>query len=196
VPVSAATYQTGAWLLKSLQGPLPAARVNEPEQSQGDGVCKDRNDVVFGGTWRSLRIEHCANVRIENATLGQLVVIRSRVSLENVTIASQGTALEATRGNIVATGLRIVAPRAWRLDDSRLDLAAFDINARELGIEKDDSLLYLSLGHWCDGVDEWRLHGVWKTRSGKLEPQFRKTRAGSCTASSNTLNPPMNKGTP
>ena len=99
-----------------------------------------------------------------------------------MTIQSQGTALDAKDANISATGLRIVAPRAWNLDNSRLDLAAVQLHARDLGEDKNSSLLYLSLGHWCDGADEWRLHGVWKPRAGRLEPQFRKTRAGGCVS--------------
>lgn len=55
------------------------------------------------------------------------------------------------------------------------------MHARELGEDKDGSLLYMSLGHWCDGADEWTLHGVWKPRAGQLESQFRKVRAGSCS---------------
>ena len=97
-----------------------------------------------------------------------------------MTIRSYGTALEATRANITATGLRIEAPRAWALDDSRLDLAAIEVAARDLGDDKGGSLLFLSLGHWCDGADEWRMHGVWKPRNGQLDPQFRKTREAAC----------------
>lgn len=182
VPMSEASYQTGEWLLKSLQGPLPQAPEREEGASQGDAVCKDQNNRVFRGKWRSIRLEHCANVTIEHATLEQLVAIRSSVALDDVTIRSSGTALEAKEASISATGLRIVAPRAWRLDDSRLDLAAVQLHARELGEDKNGSLLYLSLGHWCDGAEEWRLHGVWKPRAGRLDSQFRTARAGSCTA--------------
>ncbi|MES2318458.1 MAG: alpha/beta hydrolase [Pseudomonadota bacterium] len=180
VPMSDASYQTGEWMLKSLTGPLPQTRVDEPGASQGDAVCKDQDKQIYRGAWRSIRLEHCANVRIENATVGQLVAIRSTVSMDNVSIRSQGTALEARGSNIAATGLRIVAPRAWKLDNSRLDLAALAVSARDLGDETGGSLIYLSLGHWCDGVDEWRLHGVWKPREGQLDPQFRKVREARC----------------
>lgn len=180
VPMRDAGYQTGEWLLKSLQGPLPQAMAHEQGASQGDAVCKDQKNQVFRGRWRSIRLERCANAQIENATLEQLVAIRSSVALDNVTIQSPGTALDAKDSNISATGLRIIAARAWNLDNSRLDLAALQLDARELGEDKNTSLIYLSLGHWCDGADEWRLHGVWKPRAGRLEPQFRTARAGSC----------------
>jgi pimeloyl-ACP methyl ester carboxylesterase len=186
VPMSDATYQTGAWLLKALSGPLPPALALDEGASQGDGVCKDQKGLVFTGRWRSIRLEHCDNVKIENATIDQLVAIRSNVAIDNVSIQSQGTALEANAASIVATGLRIVAPRAWNLDNSRLDLAALQVRARDMGEVKNGSLLYMSLGHWCDGVDEWRLHGVWKPREGRLEQQFRKVRAGSCTPAGDT----------
>jgi pimeloyl-ACP methyl ester carboxylesterase len=181
-PVREASYQSAEWLLKSMQGPLPQMPSREDGVSQGDAVCKDQKNRVFRGKWRSIRLEHCANVTIEHATLEQLVAIRSSVALDDVTIQSAGTALDAKDANISATGLRIVAPRAWNLDNSRLDFAAVQLHARELGDDKNSSLIYLSLGHWCDGVDEWRLHGVWKPRAGPLESQFRAARAGSCTA--------------
>ena len=181
VPMSDASYQTGEWLLKSLQGPLPPVAAREEGESQGDGVCKDQKNRVFRGVWRSIRLERCVNVKIEQASLEQLVAIRSSVVLDDVTIRSRGTALEAKEASITATGLRIVAPRAWNLDNSWLDLAAVQLHAREFGEDKNGSLLYLSLGHWCDGAEEWRLHGVWKPRAGRLESQFRTARAGSCT---------------
>lgn len=182
VPMHDASYQTGEWLLASLQGPLPQAAPREEGASQGDGVCKDQKNRVFRGVWRSIRLEHCANAKIESATLEQLVAIHSSVALDDVTIRSPGTALEAKDASISATGLRIIAARVWNLDHSRLDLAAVQLQARELGEDRNGSLLYLSLGHWCDGADEWRLHGVWKPRAGRLESQFRTAYAGGCTA--------------
>ena len=187
VPMSEASWQTGLWMLKSIQGPLPQPLAQEPGGSQGDAVCKDQKNLVYRGRWRSIRLEHCANVKIENATIEQLVANHSTVVVDNVSIYSQGTALEAKDASITATGLRIVAPRAWKLENSRLDLAAVQVNARELGDDKDGSLLYLSLGHWCDGADEWTMHGVWKPHAGKLESQFRKLRAGSCSAAGGKL---------
>ncbi|MES2018027.1 MAG: alpha/beta hydrolase [Pseudomonadota bacterium] len=194
VPMRDASAKTGEWLLKAMEEPLPSALAQQQGASQGDAVCKDKKDVVYRGSWRSIRLEHCTNVTIEQATLGQLVAVRSSVTIDNVSIQSQGTALEAKDANIAATGLRIEAPRAWNLDNSRLDLAAVQLQAAELGEDKNGSLLYLSLGHWCDGVDEWRLHGVWKTRAGKLEPQFRKARAGSCGVPGTPSNPILSKG--
>lgn len=183
VPMLDAPYQTAQWMLASLQGPPPPAIATEHGAAQGDGACKDQNNMVFRGRWRTIRLEHCANVRIENAVLEQLVAIRSTVTIENVSIASAATALEATDASIVATGLRINAPRAMRLDHSRLDLAALQVSSREFGDERDGSLVFSSLGYWCDGVDEWRLHDVWKPREGKLDQQFRKLRAGHCAPS-------------
>jgi pimeloyl-ACP methyl ester carboxylesterase len=182
VPMSAATAETGAWLLKSMQEPLPAPGESTEELSQGDGICKNQKNQVFRGKWRSIRLERCTDARIENATMEQLVALDSSVTIENSSIHAQGTALEASKTNIEATGLRIVAPRAWSLDNSRLDLAAVHVSAADLGEEKNGSLLYLSLGHWCDGIDEWRLHDVWKTRKGALDKQFRKVRDGGCAS--------------
>ncbi len=182
VPMSEAPYQSAQWMLAALQGPLPRPAAVEQGASQGDGACKNKGDAVFRGRWRTIRLEHCANVRIEDARLDQLVAIHSTVTLDNVSIESAATALEATDASITATGLRIVAPRAMRLDHSRLDLAALQVSAREFGDDRDDSLVFFSLGYWCDGALEWRLHDVLKPRQGPLDPQLRKLRDGRCAA--------------
>lgn len=181
VPMAEATDKTVDWLLASLQGPLSHEGPPALGASQGDAVCMDRKDMIYRGHWRSIRLKRCARVRIEDATIGELVAERSTVDLVNVEIASSGTALEAASSTITATGLRISAPRAWNLNNSRLDLAAFQLMAVDLGQDRNGSLLFLSLGHWCDGVDEWRLHDVWRTRKGSLGAQLRKTREGGCT---------------
>ena len=137
--------------------------------------------MVYRGAWRSIRLDRCVRVRIEDASIGQLVAERSTVDLVNVEIRASGTALEAVNSTIVATGLRISAPRAWNLNNTRLDLAAFALHSPDLGQDRNGSLLFLSLGHWCDGADEWRLHEVWRTRKGSLGPQLRTTREGACT---------------
>lgn len=182
VPMSEETGMTVDWLLCSLKKPVSGPEPAALQTSQGDAVCKDQSNLAYRGQWRSIRLENCTNVRIENATLGQLVALDSSITLDNVTIKTSGTALEAARSSITATGLRMVARRAFSLDGSRLDLAAVRISARDLGDDKNDSLLYFSLGYWCDRVDEWRLHDVWKPRSGQLDPQLRKARQGACAA--------------
>lgn len=184
VPMAEATDETVKWMLSSLQGPLSQEGPPGPGASQGDAVCDARKDMVYRGHWRSIRLKHCARVRIEDATIGQLVVERSTVDLVNVEIIASGTALEATNSTIAATGLRITAPRAWNLNNSRLDLAAFQLQSPDLGQDRNGSFLFLSLGHWCDGADEWRLHDVYRTRKGSLGPQLGKTREGSCTLAS------------
>lgn len=182
VPMSEETGMTVDWLLRSLKEPLSAAGPAAPQVTQGDALCRDQSNLAYRGTWRSIRLENCTNVRIENATLGSLVALRSTATLDNVSIDTDGTALEASRSAITATGLRIVAGRAFNLDDSRLDLAALRISARDLGDDKNGSLLYISLGYWCDGAQEWRLHDVWKPRHGRLDAQFRRARLGACGA--------------
>ena len=95
-------------------------------------------------------------------------------------IDSNATALEAKETHITGTGVRIAARRAFSLEASRLDLAALDASAPELGEDKDDSLIYMSLGSWCDGYDAWRLHDVWKPGKGAFGDAFRKAPGERC----------------
>jgi pimeloyl-ACP methyl ester carboxylesterase len=180
VPIKEATASTMAWMFKALQGPLPQAAPKPEQASQGDGVCKRVKDMVFRGKWRTIRLEQCANVRIEGATLDQLIAIKSTVTLDDVTIGTDGTGIEARNSHITATGLRIEAARAFQLDNSRLDLAALDVTAPELGDDQGGSLLFISLGQWCEGTQGWSLHDVWKTAKGPLGARFRKAGAARC----------------
>lgn len=184
VPMSQAPVLATRWLLDSLKEPLPPPAVRTAGPSQGDGVCKGRRDMVFEGRWRSIRLERCANARIENATVGQLVAIRSSVTLDDVSIESDATAVEARRSSITATGLRIAAPRAFKLHGSRVDLAALQVSAPTFGGDARGSLLFFSLGYWCDGVSEWHLHDAWKPGHTALDPQLRKVRGRACSLSS------------
>jgi pimeloyl-ACP methyl ester carboxylesterase len=180
VPMNEAAAQTSEWVLRSLQGPLPTLKEAKAGALQGDGLCMDRNHMVFRGHWRSLRLERCANVRLEDATLGRLTVVESSVQMLNVEIRSTDVAVEARDADITATGLTITAPQAWAVEDSRLDLAAFEVQAAQFGQQKERAQFSMSLGRWCDGANAWRLHEVWKTRQGKLDEQFRDTRDGRC----------------
>ncbi|MES3025693.1 MAG: alpha/beta hydrolase [Pseudomonadota bacterium] len=180
VPMSQATDQTAAWLLATLRGAQPGPPEGRAGASQGDAVCKDQQNLVYTGRWRTLRLEHCANIRIENASIERLVATRSTVALTDVTIASGGTALELKDTNLAATGLRISAARVWQLDNSRLDLAAARLRAPELGADKGGSLLFMSLSRWCDGAGDWYLHDTWKPDAGKLDQQFQRAPGARC----------------
>jgi pimeloyl-ACP methyl ester carboxylesterase len=179
-PMEDEPIKTGEWMRRSLRAARPNPKQIVAGEPHGDGVCKDQDGREFSGQWRSLRLEHCANVRIENATLGQLQVARSTVTLVNVNIFSQQVAIDASRASITATGLQIVAPQAWTVTASRFDLAAVSVMAPQLGEQHSGSQFFLSLGRWCDGTTEWRLHGLWNPQNGTLDQQFRKTSDSGC----------------
>ncbi|MES2297119.1 MAG: alpha/beta hydrolase [Pseudomonadota bacterium] len=179
VPMSDAAAATSAWLLAALREPLPPAPVQD-EASQGDGRCKKQNNVVFRGRWRSLSLDRCNNARIEDVMVESLQVRHSSVTMKNVSIHSASVALDVSDSSIIATGMRIEAEQAWRLEHSRVDMAAFTLAAPKLGSQKGGSRLFLSLGHWCDGDADWRLHGVWTPSNGELDAQLRSRRDGDC----------------
>lgn len=180
VPMSEATDKTSAWMLNALQMDVPRLQERVIGASQGAGYCKNQKNLRFTGVWTSLHLEHCANIRIENAHLGSLVVKNSSANLINVQLHATTLALEAKNANIMATGLRVDAPLALQVEDSRLDFAAFSINAPLLGEQKDESQYFFSLGHWCDGQSGWWLHDVWKPKNGRLDKQLQRVRGGAC----------------
>lgn len=181
VPMRDATEATAAWMLNALRSPTAPADAVDSGVSQGDGVCKNEKNVVFRGQWKSIRLDRCTNVRIENAALEQLVAKGSSVTIENTRIHTKGTAIEAKGGSIKATGLRIVAQRAVDVDRTRLDLAGMQLFSSEFGSDKGKPQLVASLATWCDGADEWRLQGALKLRKGVLDSQLRKQSDGACS---------------
>lgn len=184
VPMSEATEATAAWMLGALTQPLPSV-VPPSLQQHASGICrKDKTPHSFSnGSWSELVIDRCRKVSISNARIGKLRISNSNVELDNVTIDAEDVGLSAVDSNIVATGLRLNGKKAFRVQASRIDLAAAVLNSPAMGEVDGNSRLFLSLSQWCDGRERHGLHGVWEPARQTLQQAFPLDALGRCSLS-------------
>ena len=175
VPQSVAPAATVAWMLRALEQPMPE-RKSAALQQHGSASCSGRKEAVFfsDGSWDLLTLDRCRKVSISNARIGRLQVNNSTVELNNVTIDGADVAIAADSSNIEATGLHLRAKTAFKVQGSRIDLAAAQLDSADIGTVDRHSRVFLSLSQWCDGNERRGLHGVWEPRRQTLEQAIPK----------------------
>lgn len=150
-------------LLEALAAPLaPRQAVDVPEASQGDVVCRDAPDQRYSGRFDSLTLENCANARIEQASLKQLTLKSSSVTVNDSVVDSSDVALSAQDSQLTATSVQLRGRVAIRAADSRLDLAGVSLQARERGVETaGTSRLQFSVSDWRGTDYTGDAHFLW-----------------------------------
>jgi len=133
-----------------------------PPASQGDVRCVDQPQMRYTGTFDTITLTGCTNARIENAWVKQVILDRSSLSLDNVTLNSADVALTSKDSNLKATGGSIAGRIAVRADASRLDLAGVSLRAKEKGVEvQRPSRIYFSVSDYDAPEYRGTAHFVW-----------------------------------
>jgi pimeloyl-ACP methyl ester carboxylesterase len=123
-------------LWSALTEPLPPRqRTPEPTLHRGDVRCTAQLGPHYAGRYGHVRLDNCHGVHIADARIDRLTLRNASVTLENVTIVSEGVGIDALRSDVRATDLRIDATVGVRASGSLLDLAATRIVARERALE-------------------------------------------------------------
>jgi len=112
--------------------PAPAAAA--PLTKRGEGTCRNERNRIFEGSYGRLTLDGCRSVQIRNARVWELHVLDSTVTIDDSTIGGGETGLHAFNSTIVMTGGRIEGNVAVTAQDSRLDLAAVDVEGREAAV--------------------------------------------------------------
>ncbi len=113
--------------------PAPAGAA-APSAKRGDGTCRNERNRVFEGEYGRLTLDGCRNVQIRNARVRELHVLDSTVTIDDSTIGGGETGLHAYSSTIVMTGGRIEGNVAITALESRLDLAAVEVEGREAAL--------------------------------------------------------------
>ncbi|CAN7597231.1 alpha/beta fold hydrolase [Rhizobacter sp. LjRoot28] len=123
-------------LWSALTEPLPPRqRTPEPTVRRGDVRCTAQLGPRYAGRYGHVQLENCHGVHIADARIDRLTLRNASVTLENVSIVSQGVGIDALRSDVRATDLRVNAAVGVRASGSLLDLAATRIVARERALE-------------------------------------------------------------
>lgn len=90
-----------------------------------DGYYEHEEGRVFQGTYRTLRIDHCKNVRLIDITAQNLEIADSQVEIEGCRIETAGEepGIHVVRSRLTVTGADIHAETGIITEMSRLDLA-------------------------------------------------------------------------
>jgi pimeloyl-ACP methyl ester carboxylesterase len=135
--------------------PLPGA-------SQGDVHCLNQPQMRYTGTFDTITLAGCANARIENAFVKNVIAERSSLSLDNVMIESNDIALQVMDSNVKATGGSITGRVGILADASRLDLAGISLRAKQKGVEvQRPSRIYFSVSDYDAPDYHGTAHRAW-----------------------------------
>lgn len=106
-PMLSATAQFNALVLDELEGRLALAPHAPPKaaaQGARVGRCSGQARQRFSGDYRELRLENCADARITNARIGNLLAVQSTVRIVNSEIDgwtdAKNSRLEFTAGSV------------------------------------------------------------------------------------------------
>lgn len=140
------------------------------EGSQGHLRCDKKANMVYTGTFDTIVLNRCTNIKLKGVTANYLEVNDSLVEAEDLVLNGELEAMTATESVIRITNAVIVADRAISLSGSRLDLAGVDIIGKRYALYSDKhSQVVLSIsqskGHKYKGL----AHGLYEVTEQTLD---------------------------
>jgi len=115
-------------------GLTPAPGTAAPMAKHGDASCQRERNRVFEGEYNSLSLDGCQRVQIRSARVRELRIVDSTVTIDDSRIGGGETGLYARNSTIVMTGGRVEGDVAITASESRLDLAAVEVEGREAAV--------------------------------------------------------------
>ena len=112
--------------------PAPAAAA--PLGKHGATICRNERNTVFEGEYKALTLERCPGAKIRNARVRELRVLDSSVTIDDSRIGGGETGLYVRNSTVVMTGGRIEGDVAITAIESRLDLAAIEVEGRTAAV--------------------------------------------------------------
>ena len=115
-----------SWLSKPIS--IPALPSNMKEEFKKEFNCKDKQNIEISGAYESIRLRNCRNIKLNNVKTKRLRMRESSAEVVNLEIQSDDFAIEMKESTLVGTNLRIETENVFKLNASKLDLAAATIN--------------------------------------------------------------------
>jgi len=177
VPMLEAPGEFHRLLADVLQMPSHSNRsaLKTAQQRHTDGAsdqsCQNQTGGRFTGAIRTLYLSNCHGIRIEDASIGQLVMQQSSAELTQVEIVSKETAVVAKQSMLTGTAVTIQGSTAIDAEDSRFDLAGASlIGQQQVAKIGRDSGFYFSVSDWQRGNSRRDQHGVMTLAPGSYSP--------------------------
>ncbi|MET0286775.1 MAG: alpha/beta hydrolase [Polyangiales bacterium] len=163
-------------VLRFLERPLlEPSEVERPGNVGRDGECVRRADRVFEGDYDRITIVGCKRVVLRNVRARELIVDRSDVRLEQVTLDSLGVAVTLRRARLRWTGGTIEGEVCIENDGSALDLGGVQCDYRRAPMRVLRPSRMLASASVLRRHKETPLHGeyeLFRTQKGALPPLY------------------------
>ncbi len=102
---------------------------------QADLVCRGEHGKQYSGRFRRVLIEGCYGVQLRDISAQSMVIRDAIVEMHNIRLQGEGLGLEVVNSELMATGGEISSQIAIRLDNARVDLAGFVLDAQRHAVE-------------------------------------------------------------
>lgn len=140
-----------------------------PVSRQEDLHCENQTGRTYTGNYRYILLENCSSVTLESVHAERLVVVDSRVSLEDVAIEGDATALEALRSSVTVTNGFFSGETGIRAQNSTLDLAGVTVRGETRAVSAGEgSRFVFSVSDIHDPNYSGSVHGVYRLEDGAL----------------------------
>ena len=171
VPMSSHTAVFLRLLKNSLQDKLPREKtVPSPIKKQPSLICDNQSNKTYSGHYQTITLTQCTNIKLIDITSNNIIINDSLVAFENLTLTGNTTVLTLNNSVVKVTNGLISGDQAIYINDSRLDLAGVEINAKTAGIyAATSSKIVLSLSQLNSQSYQGGIHGAYQLEQQALE---------------------------
>lgn len=99
----------------------------------------DKTNILLKGDYKKILINNCDKIRLLNATVEQMIIENSEVTIENSIIQSSTYAIEATDSIVTITGSTIKGETAMIVNNCDFDIAGGKIEGTNSAIQSRHS---------------------------------------------------------
>jgi hypothetical protein len=131
----------------------PAAKTNNSNaviSTEQVYRCKDTHGTTISGYFSKLVIDNCDNTVIENSVIGELEVINSNVTFNQVTVSDTDSRIRFKNSTLVVNNSTFDISQNVIFDDVRLDIAGTHLNLMGGVHVIQESVLVLSLSTFAN----------------------------------------------
>jgi hypothetical protein len=129
--------------------------------NEQQGECNGKNGMRFDGSYKSIAITDCQNVRLHNIKAESVRLLRSSAIFDGGSITGSTVGLQVEDSTITANGLRVAAQVAVSASNSRLDLAGVHLKGSRSAVTTDSrATLLFSVSRIQSPHGSGTIHGL------------------------------------
>ena len=122
---------------------------------------KDKTNVLLEGDYKKILINNCDKIRLLNATVEQMIIENSEVTIENSIIQSSTYAIKATDSIVTITGSTIKGETAMIVNNCDFDIAGGKIEGTDSAIlSRHSTQILFSVCKVKSSLTDQYYHGV------------------------------------